>query len=75
MELCVQTITGANGGVAVGVDFDAASGVLATGDGGRELRLWTVDFDRGDDVLEAAGRARRAVPSGAAILGTTSFLA
>ena len=55
---CMQTITGAGGGVAAGVDWDAASGRVATGAGDRELKLWRVD-DEDEAPLAALGAVKR----------------
>ena len=58
LSACVATFTGAGGGVAVGVDVDAAGGRCVTGAGDRELRLWSIDADD-EAVLSPLGAVKR----------------
>ena len=57
---CAQTIAGAGGGVACGVDFSAAANRLATGAGDRALRLWDVRPDA-DAAAEGDDQGRKRV--------------
>ncbi len=58
MQHCIQTITGAGGGVAVGIDHDMESNRVVTGAGDRELRLWRLDVDA-EAPLDGLGSIKR----------------
>lgn len=54
---CRQTLAGAGGGVAVGVDFSAVANRVATGAGDRAIRLWAVAD--ADEALAPRGEVPR----------------